>query len=164
MAYGRMNQAAQPGDGVTRVLPIIGPYDEFAIQWGYGTHGDTPEAEQAELTRLAAASVNDPLLRWGAGEDGVEDRWAFDPRVLRENVGAERIEATRLGLRKIGLGVDALPTEAPQLVDFRATYDLAIGQFDTFLSHGTTRGSGFPAGRRSTDGGRVLEAGDRGAR
>ncbi|OPZ13463.1 MAG: hypothetical protein BWZ07_00523 [Alphaproteobacteria bacterium ADurb.BinA280] len=134
MAYGRMNQAAQPGDGVTRVLPIIGPYDEFAIQWGYGTHGDTPEAEQAELTRLAAASVNDPLLRWGAGEDGVEDRWAFDPRVLRENVGAERIEATRLGLRKIGLAVDALPTEAPQLVDFRATYDLAIGQFDTFLS------------------------------
>jgi len=81
---------------------------------------------------LAAASVNDPLLRWGAGEDGVEDRWAFDPRVLMENVGAE-IEATRLGLRKIGLGIDALPSEAPQLVDFRATYDLAIGQFDTFL-------------------------------
>jgi len=39
MAYGRMNQAAQPGDGVTRVLPIIGPYDEFAIQWGYGPVG-----------------------------------------------------------------------------------------------------------------------------
>ena len=40
MAYGRLNQAAQPGDGVTRIASAQGPYDFFVIQWGYGRHGD----------------------------------------------------------------------------------------------------------------------------
>ena len=34
MDYGRFNYVAQPGDGA-RLIPIIGPYDEFAVEWGY---------------------------------------------------------------------------------------------------------------------------------
>lgn len=81
MAYGRFNQAAQPGDGVTRVMATLGPYDYFAIQWGYGTHGRTPADEQAILDRLAAEAAADPVKRWGAGEmGGIEEAWAVDPR------------------------------------------------------------------------------------
>ena len=33
-SYGRMNYVAQPGDGAS-LLPRFGPYDFFAIEWGY---------------------------------------------------------------------------------------------------------------------------------
>jgi len=133
MAYGRFNQAAQPGDGVTRVEAVIGPYDEFAIQWGYARHGDTMAAEQVELDRLAAASVADPLRRWAAGEAGFEDRWAFDPRVQMENVGSERTEATRLALRKLVFAAQSMDTEIADPKLFRAVYTQAIGHVDRYL-------------------------------
>ena len=109
MAYGRFNQCAQPGDGVTRILPIIGPYDYFAIDWGYGVHGKTPEEEQAALDRLAEASETDRPITWAAGEltDEMED-WGLDPRVLKENTGAERVEATRLGVANILYALEKL--------------------------------------------------------
>jgi hypothetical protein len=130
MAYGRMNQAAQPGDGVTRVLAGHGPYDDFAIQWGYGIHGRTPAEEQAALGRMAAASVDDRLIRWAAGEAGFEERWMFDPRVQMEAVGSERIDATRLGLAKLATSMAALDGATSDERIFRSVYALGLSQFD----------------------------------
>lgn len=138
MAYGRMNQAAQAGDGVTRAIGSQGPYDFFAIDWGYGTHGATPTEEQAALDRMAAASVGDRLTRWGAGEAGFEDRWALDPRVQLENVGAERIEATRLGLTKIAASVVALDAAAADDKQYKSAYNQAISNFDMMM-HSVTK-------------------------
>jgi hypothetical protein len=138
MAYGRMNQAAQPGDGVTRAIPEQGPYDFFAIDWGYGIHGATAAEEQAALDRLAAASVGDRLTRWGAGEAGFEDRWALDPRVQMENVGAERVEATRLGLTKLAASVAALDGAAADDQQYRSAYTQAIANFDLMM-HSVTK-------------------------
>ena len=53
MAYGRFNQVAQPGDGVTQLIPKIGPYDIAAIDWGYGQFGGNP-AENARPWRKRA--------------------------------------------------------------------------------------------------------------
>ena len=39
MDYARYNYVAQPGDGVTAVSPHIGPYDIFAIEYGYRWYG-----------------------------------------------------------------------------------------------------------------------------
>ncbi len=102
MAYGRFNQCAQPGDGVTQIFPIIGPYDYFAINWGYSTHSKTPEEEQAALDRLAENSTTDRATAWAAAEkpEGIES-WGFDPRVQKENTGVQRVEATRLGVANI---------------------------------------------------------------
>lgn len=134
MAYGRFNQAAQPGDGVTRVMAgVQGPWDYFAIQWGYGVHGSTPAAEQAVLDRLAAEAAADPLRRWGAGEDGFEEAWQLDPRVQMENTGAERVEATRLGLRNVARAVAALDEAAPDNDTYRATWTQALGRYDTMV-------------------------------
>ena len=33
MSYGRFNYVAQPEDGVKCLIPVIGPYDFFAIDW-----------------------------------------------------------------------------------------------------------------------------------
>jgi hypothetical protein len=137
MAYGRMNQAAQPGDGVTRVIGTHGPYDSFVVKWGYGVHGATPAEEQAALDRMAAESVSDRLTRWAAGEMGLEERWVLDPRVQRENVGAERIEATRLGLKKVGAAVADLDRAAADDLVFRRAYARALSTLNN-LMHSVT--------------------------
>jgi hypothetical protein len=97
MAYGRFNQAAQPGDGVTRLYSRIGPYDYAAVQWGYGDF-----ANQKALDDLAAKMDQDRSTQWGAGELPDEIcRHGYDPRVLTENTGAERIESTQLGVANV---------------------------------------------------------------
>lgn len=102
MAYGRFNQAAQPGDGVTEFHPGIGPYDFFAIDWGYGVHGATPAEEAATLKVMVDRAMADRALIWGAAEAIEElEAFAFDPRVQTENVGADRLEATKLGVANL---------------------------------------------------------------
>lgn len=135
MAYGRFNQAAQPGDGVTRVMATMGPYDYFAIRWGYGVHGGNSAEEQATLDRLAAEAAVDPILRWGAGEmGGVEESWAVDPRMQMENTGSERVEATRLGLRNVARAVAALDAGMPDNDTYRATWNQALGRHDMLVN------------------------------
>ncbi len=99
MSYGRYNYIAQPGDGVTNLIPHLGPYDNFAIQWGYmpipAAH--SPEEERKTLDQWAARQIDEPWLRFG-GEDLAAD---VDPTVLMENLGDDRIEATRLGLKNL---------------------------------------------------------------
>jgi hypothetical protein len=135
MAYGRFNQAAQPGDGVTRVMATMGPYDYFVVRWGYGVHGRSAAEEQVTLDRLATEAAADPILRWGAGEmGGVEESWAVDPRMQMENTGSERVEATRLGLRNVARAVAALDEGMPDNDTYRATWNQALGRHDMMVN------------------------------
>lgn len=99
MSYGRFNYVAQPEDKVKRFLPVVGPYDIFAIQWGYTPipAAKSPADEQATLDKWAARQMTEPYLRFG-GEDGPS---RVDPTVLTENISNDRIEATRLGLENL---------------------------------------------------------------
>jgi hypothetical protein len=99
MSYGRFNYVAQPGDGVTNLIPDLGAYDIFAIQWGYTPIPDaeSPADERATLDEWAARQIDEPWLRFG-GEDRPS---VFDPTVLTENIGDDRIEATRLGIKNL---------------------------------------------------------------
>ncbi len=98
MSYGRFNSVAQPQDGVKEFIPKLGPYDYFAIEWGYKPLGENnPKAERGELDRMAAKQLDNPMLAFG-GEDGPA---FFDPEVVAENIGKERIEATKLSLKSL---------------------------------------------------------------
>jgi hypothetical protein len=99
MSYGRFNYVTQPGDGVKRFIPMIGPYDNFAINWGYRPvpGADSPKAEAATLNEWAAAVSENPWLEFG-GEDS---KAGVDPTVLTENIGADRIECARLGIANL---------------------------------------------------------------
>jgi hypothetical protein len=98
MSYARFNYVAQPGDGAS-LMPKFGPYDYFAIDWGYRVFpaGITPDEEHAQLDEIAALQVANPLLRFG-GED---DLAQLDPEVFSNVVGGDAIEAADLGLRNI---------------------------------------------------------------
>jgi hypothetical protein len=115
MSYGRFNYVAQPEDKVDPkdLIPKIGPYDVFAIEWGYKPipGASSPEAEKSTLDEWAGKQVKDPFLRFG-GEDGPS---MVDPTVLTENIGNDAVKATALGLknmeRVLGYLIDATTVE-----------------------------------------------------
>jgi hypothetical protein len=98
MSYARFNYVAQPGDDAG-LVPLLGPYDYFAIEWGYKSFPTdmTPDEERASLDEIAARQVDDPLLRFG-GEDEVA---AVDPAVSKSVLGSDPLLAGDLGLRNI---------------------------------------------------------------
>ena len=106
MSYGRFNYVAQPGDGVKNLIPVIGLYDDFAIEWGYKPLPDAKAAEdeKAALDELASKQLAEPFLRFG-GEDGPS---VVDPTVLTENIGNDPVEVTALGLKNLDRGMDYL--------------------------------------------------------
>ncbi len=108
MAYGRFNYVAQPEDKVKRLIPLVGPYDVFAIEWGYKLipGAKTPEAEKPTLDKWASRQIEEPWLRFG-GEDGPAQ---IDPTVKTENISTDSLKATELGLKNIDRVLDYLVT------------------------------------------------------
>lgn len=100
MDYGRFNYVAQPGDGA-RLIPILGPYDYFAIGYGYmPEQGPTPESERPALDHYLAQQVTNPMVRFGTSEDGsVAGR--NDPSIETEDLGSNPILSTTYGLKNI---------------------------------------------------------------
>ncbi|MHB1424211.1 MAG: zinc-dependent metalloprotease [Gemmataceae bacterium] len=106
MSYGRFNYVAQPEDKVKCLMPVVAPYDYFAIDWGYQPipGAKSPHAELKTLDEWAARQLKESWLRFG-GEDGPSQ---VDPTVLTENIGSDRIEATALGLKNLDRALDFL--------------------------------------------------------
>src|SRR4051794_31032147 len=98
MSYARFNYVAQPGDNAY-LVPKFGPYDYFAIDWGYRQYGNgmTFDDEWPLLDRLAAKQLEDPMLRFG-GEDSVA---SLDPSVSTQVLGSDPIAAADMGLRNV---------------------------------------------------------------
>ena len=136
MSYGRFNYVAQPGDGVTQLIPQIGSYDRFAIQWGYTpiAGAESPEAERATLDRWAARQISQPWLRFG-GEDAAS---LVDPTVQTENLGDDRIEATRLGIanlqRTMGYLLEATTRLGGDYAKLGNTYQTILDHRQLWLS------------------------------
>ena len=117
MDYGRFNYVAQPGDNAY-LIPKIGPYDKFAIEWGYTPvpGSTTPESEQSVLDAIAARQVTDPMLRFG-GEDSPAQ---VDPTVQMEDLSNDPVAASTLGMKNIERIV---PMLIPATTKFGESYD-----------------------------------------
>jgi hypothetical protein len=102
MDYGHFNYVAQPGDKA-RLIPIVGPYDKFAVEWGYKPilSAKTPDDERAELNKIAARQESEPYLRFGVSDPN-------DPTVQTEDMGDDPVAATRYGLKNITAIADML--------------------------------------------------------
>lgn len=134
MDYGRFNYVAQPGDGA-RLIPLVGPYDFFAVDWGYREvpRDWTVARERADLEELVAMQVTDPVLRFGNPNP------TLDPSQQTEDLGSDAIAATALGLANIeriaGFLVDATCREGEDYALLRNMYDQLLGQRDRELGH-----------------------------
>jgi hypothetical protein len=106
MAYGRFNYVCQPEDKVKQLIPVVAPYDHFAIEWGYKAipTAKSTSAEKATLDKWASRQLEEPWLRFG-GEDGPAQ---VDPTVKTENIGIDSLKATELGLKNLDHVLDHL--------------------------------------------------------
>lgn len=104
MAYGRYNYVCQPEDKIKQLIPVIGPYDMFAIEWGYKPipSAKSAAAEKPILDKWASRQIDEPWLRFG-GEDGPA---SVDPTVKTENIGSDSLKATELGLKNLDRVLD----------------------------------------------------------
>jgi hypothetical protein len=96
MDYARYNYVAQPGDSAC-LMQGIGPYDLFAIDWGYRRipTAPSPDAERPILDSLARLQDSQPWDRWiGDGEP-------VDPRIITEALGDDPVKASGYGVRNI---------------------------------------------------------------
>jgi len=90
MDYARYNYVAQPGDGAG-LMPKIGPYDYFAVNWGYRQFPADAD-EKAELEKMTKVQIDQPMFRFGNPNAGV------DSTQQTEDLGSNAVEATKLGL------------------------------------------------------------------
>jgi hypothetical protein len=132
MDYGRFNYVAQPGDGA-RLIPRIGPYDRFVTEWGY-TPVDgamSPDDEKSFLGSVAARQLDDACLRFGSP--------GIDPLAQTEDLSADAIEATRLGLlnleRVASFVVAATGEEGEDYSLLSTMHTNIMGQRDRELGH-----------------------------
>ena len=137
MDYARQKYVAQPGDGVTRFIRKIGPYDRYAISWGYRVipGAQTPDDEKETLDRWILEHAGDPMFRFG-NANGV------DPRSQTEDIGDDAVRASTFG-------IENLKRVVPNLVEWTATagegygdlgelYGELVGQWSRYVGHVVT--------------------------
>lgn len=133
MDYGRFNYVAQPGDKA-RLIPMIGPYDKFAVEWGYRPipGAKNPDDEKAELNKIAARQETEPYLRFGVSDPN-------DPTVQTEDMGDDPVAATKYGLKNVNVIADMLigatTKEGEDYSTLREVYGELIAQRNREFGH-----------------------------
>lgn len=126
MDYGRFNYVAQPGDGAT-LIPVVGPYDFFAVKWGYGQYVSA-EKEKEGQAALVAEQKENPVLRFGNADP------SEDPTRQTEDLGSDSLAATVLGMKNIDRVADYLVEACARKGE---DYELLNNMYSQLLSQRT---------------------------
>jgi hypothetical protein len=138
MDYARFNYVAQPEDRISPkgLYPRIGPYDKWAIQWGYKNIPDTKSSEEDKriLNRWIVDSLkSDPRL-WFGGEGQ-----NLDPRSQTEDLSNNAVKASEYGILNLKKIIVQLPAwtleEADTYNNLGDMYTQLIGQFSRYMNH-----------------------------
>jgi hypothetical protein len=141
MDYSRYNYVAQPEDSIPpqHIIPRVGPYDKFAIMWGYKPipGATSTEAERPTLNQWARMQDTVPWFRFSANNEF----GAFG--TLSEAVGdADPVKSTTLGYKNIrrvvGYLADATRSPLEDNSDLRELYNRTVNQWATEASHVAT--------------------------
>ncbi|HEX7937372.1 MAG TPA: zinc-dependent metalloprotease [Gemmatimonadaceae bacterium] len=140
MDYSRYNYVAQPEDGIAvpDLIPHVGPYDKYAIMWGYKPTGaKTPEEEIKTLESWSRIQDTVPWYRFSANN-------AFGGTgTLNEAVGdADPVKSTGLGFKNIqrvmGYIKDFAERPMEDNDDLLEIYNRTVGQWATESGHVAT--------------------------
>ena len=141
MDYSRFNYVAQPEDSipVSTLIPRVGPYDTYAIMWGYRPIAGvkTPDQERPTLDQWARMQDTIPWLRFSANNEF----GAFGTQ--SEAVGdADPVKSTALGFKNLARVVGYISTAATRTgednSDLRELYDRTVNQWATEANHVAT--------------------------
>ncbi|MCL6461872.1 MAG: zinc-dependent metalloprotease [Flavobacterium micromati] len=97
MDYARFNYIAQPGDKGIRFIRQMGPYDHYALNWGYRVipNAISPEAEVATLDKWITDKAGDLNYKFGKQSS------SFDPTSQTEDIGNNSMKASSYGLKNL---------------------------------------------------------------
>ncbi len=141
MDYSRFNYVAQPGDSIALedIVPRVGPYDKYAIMWGYKPipGAATPTAELPTLDSWARMQDTIPWYRFSAnnrfGSYGTQSEAVGD---------ADPVKSTALGFRNIARVMSYIPGAATRPgednSDLEEIYNRTVGQWATEANHVAT--------------------------
>ena len=139
MDYARFNYVAQPGDD-TCYGPAIGPYDKFAIEWGYRHYpGTDRNSEMGELRAWTAEMQADPVYRFSSPN-------GQDPSSLTEAIGDDAVMASDLGILNLQRIVDNLTDwsyeEGEDYSQLEELYGNVVAQWSRYIGHVVTNVGG----------------------
>jgi hypothetical protein len=132
MDYARYNYVAQPGDTGIRFVRQMGPYDDYAIEWGYRYFKENdPDYEKEVLKEIVDKKSLDPLYMFGSRGN--------DPNTQTENIGDDPVKASSYGLKNLKTVAENLeswttPTGA-SYEDLRELYVELIGVYRRYIYH-----------------------------
>ncbi|HSH46251.1 MAG TPA: zinc-dependent metalloprotease [Longimicrobiales bacterium] len=148
MDYARFNYVAQPEDEGVTFMPDIGPYDKYAIMWGYRPipGADTPEAQKPTLDRWVQEHADDPMYRFG-------DPSQLDPESLTEAIGDDAMRASDLGIENLKRTIPNILgwtfRQGESYDDLEELYGQVIGQWNRYTGHVLTNIGGVQQTRKA---------------
>jgi len=137
MDYARFNYVAQPEDGPVGLMPDIGPYDIWSIEYGYRLIKDaSPESERPIINKWIKDKADNPIYRFGR-QRGLPT----DPNAQTEDLGDNSIKASEYGIKNLKKILPNLVSwmgeDTKGFEELKEFYDAAIGQFNRYLGHVT---------------------------
>ena len=132
MDYARYNYIAQPGDENIRFVRQLGPYDDYAIEWGYRYFpGETSETEKVSLKKIVDVKSMNPMYMFGSGGN--------DPDTQTENIGDNPVKASDYGLKNLKLVAKNLDewttSEGQSYEDLNELYNELLGVYRRYIYH-----------------------------
>jgi hypothetical protein len=152
MDYARFNYVAQPQDGKVSLMPNIGVYDDWSIEFGYKLFpGITdPFQERTIINNMIKAKGNDRNYRFGR-QRGLPT----DPTAQTEDIGDNAMKASTLGIENLKRIVPNLINwtnqETKDFTDLKELYDNAVGQYRRYIGHVTANVGGVYEMYKSAD-------------
>ena len=133
MDYARYNYVAQPGDKNIRFIRQLGPYDHYAINWGYRIipGADSPQEEVNTLNKWIEEKAGDPIYRFGAQR--------FDPSAQTEGIGNDQVKASTYGMSNLKIVAKNLPEwtsdQTNNYEDLSELYGELLGVWSRYVGH-----------------------------
>lgn len=137
MDYARYNYIAQPGDTDVRFIRQMGPYDYYAVNWGYRAIPNTTiETEKVVLNQWIEEKANDVMYRFG------NQGSRFDPRSQTEDIGNNSVKASSYALKNLQIVTESLPKWTSDATndyeDLSELYDELLATWNRYVGHVVT--------------------------
>lgn len=151
MDYARVNYVAQPGDEGVRYIRMMGPYDLYAINWGYRylPEAETPWDEKNTLDTWILEKAGDPIYEFGNGYGG------YDPQSQTESLGKDQVKASEYGLANLKKVVPNLiewtSTDGDGYEDLEEVYRELTYMWRGYINHVITNVGGVYETRKTAD-------------
>lgn len=142
MDYARFNYIAQAGDKDVRFIRQMGPYDTYAINWGYRIipNAKTSESETATLDKWIEEKANNPIYKFGKQSS------SFDPTSQTEDIGNNSIKASTYALKNLEFVAKNLSAwtsdKTNNYDDLKELYDELLGTWSRYIGHVVTHVGG----------------------